>query len=82
MKQLPLQLKIGIAVTVLLLLIALFPGLFTRANPYATETLRYQTDGAGSFVMQRAPFPRSGTFPWGPTKWADSSGPSWSMAPG
>lgn len=65
MKQLPLQLKIGIAVTVLLLLIALFPGLFTRVNPYATETLRYQTDGAGSFVMQRAPFPPQWDIPLG-----------------
>lgn len=65
MKRLPLQLKIGGLILLVLLLMALFPTLFTRQNPYATETLRYQTDAAGRFIMQRAPFPPQWDIPLG-----------------
>lgn len=65
MKQYPLQLRIGSVIVLLLALMILFPVLFTRTNPYSTESMRFQTDSAGHFAMQRAPFPPQLSIPLG-----------------
>ncbi len=65
MKKYPLQLKIGSVIVLLLALMILFPVLFTRTNPYSTESMKFHTDSEGHFVMQRAPFPPQLSVPLG-----------------
>ncbi len=57
MKNWSLQLKIGSIVILILLAMVLFPVLFTRINPYSTESMRAASDSQGHFIIENAPFP-------------------------
>lgn len=60
-----IQFKIGTVVVVVILLMALFPFLFTRVNPFGTEGMRAISDPEGHFIIQRAPFAPQWDIPLG-----------------
>lgn len=51
-----LQFGIGLVILVVIMSMALFPSLWTRSNPYATEGMRSYVTEDGTFHLEKAPF--------------------------
>ncbi len=61
MKKVNLPLLLGSIIIILLLLIMLFPNVFTDINPYGIRHLKAWTDEVGKFHLESAPFSPSDT---------------------
>lgn len=51
-----LQFGIGLVILMVIISMALFPNLWTRSNPYATEGMRSYVTEDGTFHLEKAPF--------------------------
>jgi peptide/nickel transport system permease protein len=61
MKKINYSFWLGAAVIGLLVLVVLFPSLFTNSNPYGIENIRTWVTEGGNFHIERAPFsPQTG----------------------
>lgn len=56
MKRFNLPLTIGGAIILFLIIIMIFPHLFTNINPYGTENMRSWDDGEGNFRFEIPPY--------------------------
>ncbi|AOT70417.1 ABC transporter permease subunit [Geosporobacter ferrireducens] len=65
MKKVNLPLLIGVFILMILILILMFPKLFTEVNPYATQTLKTWSQENGEFNLEAPPFPPSRNSPFG-----------------
>lgn len=59
MKKLNLPLILGAIIITLIILLMIFPGVFTKVNPYGIQQIKAWTSEGGKFQLQAAPFPPS-----------------------
>jgi peptide/nickel transport system permease protein len=59
MKKFNLPLILGGIIIFLVIVVMLFPGFFTKVNPYGIQQIKTWTEEVGKFKLQAAPFPPS-----------------------
>ncbi|WP_432666005.1 ABC transporter permease subunit [Wukongibacter baidiensis] len=59
MKKLNLPLILGAIIIILIAILMIFPGAFTKVNPYGIQQIKAWTEEGGKFQLAAAPFPPS-----------------------